>query len=83
MKNDLHMLEAARAGYDGEPNSHLFSSSMWMAHQVGAAAAAYKMSRPARCSQSRGFSVNVACASGAKFRAKFNSDLSVIAWDAA
>lgn len=71
MKHDCEMTSAARDGFDGEPNRHLFSSAMWMAHTVGAELAKRKMRSPASVSMSRGFSVNVKTVSGAKFLAIF------------
>lgn len=82
MKNDIHMVSAAGLGYQGAPNEHLFSSSIWMAHQVGADMKARNMRQPVRCSQSRGYSINVLTSEGARFLAKFDDKLVHITFEA-
>ena len=71
MKHDIQMTAAARDGYEGGNNKHLFSSALWMAHKVGEDMARRKMRSPCSVSMSRGFSVNVKSVSGAKFVATF------------
>lgn len=54
---NVTMTDAARAGYDGNPNPHLWSSAMWFAHELGAHLHATGRAVPSDVRMSRGYSV--------------------------
>lgn len=62
------MLEAARVGYYGNQNPHIYSSPLWYAHEVGAWLHRRGSYIPTReCRMSRGYSVRV---DGVVYRAR-------------
>ena len=73
MKNDSDILTHVYAGYNGAPNSGLWSSPVWMAHEAGQAMARHGYSQPIAARTSRGCSVRVQTAAN-EFVIKFSGD---------
>jgi hypothetical protein len=74
MKNDHAILQAAEAGYRGQPVAAMFSSPLWLGHMAGRALSKYGSAAPVRACSSRGYSVRVQDAGGAELIIKFLGD---------
>jgi hypothetical protein len=69
------LLPFALEGYAGDvDNASIFSSPAWMAHVAGAALARHGVSRPVACALSRGYSVKLETAGGARWLVKLTGD---------
>lgn len=74
MKNDPTILQAAEAGYLGQPVNAMFSSAIWLGHMAGEALSKHGSCAPVRACTSRGYSVRVETAGGDEYTVKFTGD---------
>ena len=67
MRNDPTILKSARAGFFGELNPAIWSSSVWLAHEAGVALLHQGATAPTHAHASRGYSTRVRTAGGSEF----------------